>query len=128
VQFVDGSWEEPEEDGPPTYAGYGAAEIALSTRVGDHATTGQDTTEREIPLAQINTSTVNGSKLFGTVTWAMSGIVETDAEDPSYLGAAAHTNNTGELSALYYSIRRALTRARHAGSKKFTVTQRMQLT
>ena len=53
----------PEEDGPPTYAGYGAAEIALSTRVGDHATTGQDTTEREIPLAQINTSTVNGSKL-----------------------------------------------------------------
>jgi ribonuclease HI len=45
----------------------------------------------------------------------MSGMVETDVEDPSYIGAIAHTNNTGELSALYYSVRRALTRARHAG-------------
>ena len=49
---------------------------------------------------------MNKTRLAGDVV--MSSMVETDEDDPTYLGATTHTNNTGELSALYYEIRRAL--------------------
>ena len=40
-----------------------------------------------------------------------AGQVQDDAaRDPDYLGAPGHTNNTGELSAVAYALRRALAR------------------
>ena len=38
------------------------------------------------------------------------GQVETDPHSERYIGAAKHTNNTGELTAMYYMIDRALRR------------------
>ena len=51
----------------------------------------------------------------GRITWTLSGEVVVDAEDPEYLGARAHTNNTGELSALYWALHRASQRRRGSG-------------
>ena len=42
------------------------------------------------------------------LTWVDSGAVITEAQDPAYIGAPAHTNNTGELTAMYRALERAL--------------------
>ena len=47
----------------------------------------------------------------------MSGEVVTDSTQKEHIGAVAHTNNTGELTAMYYAMRRALTRTRNAGQE-----------
>ena len=56
----------------------------------------------------------------GTLEWATAGQVVTERDEdglppPGYIGARAHTNNTGELSAMHHALRRALTRPRGAG-------------
>ena len=55
------------------------------------------------------------------LTWVDSGAVITDAHDPAYIGAPTHTNNTGELTAMYRALERALGRPQrphviHSGS------------
>ena len=52
----------------------------------------------------------------GVLTWVTAGPVQDKPEDPDYLEAPGHTNNTGELSAMVYALRRALTR-RHTGGR-----------
>ena len=46
------------------------------------------------------------------LTWVGSGAVITEAHDSAYIGAPAHTNNTGELThtAMYRALERALGR------------------
>ena len=53
------------------------------------------------------------------MTWAAAGIVETDPDGDEYIGAAKHTNNTGELTAMHVMLCRAL--ARHAGHTEETL-------
>ena len=47
-----------------------------------------------------------------------AGQVKTDEKEKDYIGAAAHTNNTGELSAMYYALRRAERRGRGRGREE----------
>ena len=47
----------------------------------------------------------------GRLTWACAGMVVDEADQPGYIGARAHTNNTGELSGLWYALERAERRA-----------------
>ena len=42
--------------------------------------------------------------------WVKSGAVVTDEEQTGYIGAQAQTNNTGEMTAMYYALKRALRR------------------
>jgi ribonuclease HI len=49
--------------------------------------------------------------------WVLSGQVQIDPQADDYIDATAHTNNTGELSALYYALVRAGTRPRGAGKE-----------
>ena len=44
-----------------------------------------------------------------------AGQVVTERDEDGYIGARAHTNNTGELSAMHHALCRALTRLRGAG-------------
>ena len=44
------------------------------------------------------------------LTWVKADMVQDDPAADDFLGAAAHTNNTAELSALYHALRRALSR------------------
>ena len=116
-QYSDGAWEEPDEDTPPTPAGYGVVEFE----------------EVETPRAPMNaTGSGDGSYEMGQrgvkepsnprrakMTWAAAGIVETDPDGDEYIGATKHTNNTGELTAMHIMLRRALTR--HAGHTEETL-------
>ena len=47
--------------------------------------------------------------------WTASGEVAITARDPAWIGATAHTNNTGELTAMHVALKRALGRPRGAG-------------
>ena len=46
-----------------------------------------------------------------------SGTVQDDNKEPDYIGASAHTNNTGELTAIYEALATALRRPRDAGGE-----------
>jgi ribonuclease HI len=120
VQYTDGAWEEPDPDAGPNSAGYGAAELTIANAQEHAAHTARIDICSEpstfIPLSQVNTQSMNTPEpLLGRVTWAISGTVEVDPDSDEWLGAEAHTNNTGELSALYYALRRALHRPRGQG-------------
>jgi ribonuclease HI len=41
---------------------------------------------------------------------AWAGTVQDDPKQPRYIGASAHTNNTGELTAMHFALSRALMR------------------
>ena len=41
------------------------------------------------------------------LTWVNRGAVITEAHDPAYIGAPTHTNDTGELTAMYCALERA---------------------
>jgi ribonuclease HI len=60
-----------------------------------------------------------GSAEGGTarLKWVLSGKVQIDPQADDYIDATAHTNNTGELSALYYALVRAGARPRDAGKE-----------
>ena len=50
------------------------------------------------------------------LTWAEAGIVEDDPDQSTtYIGAEASTNNTGELTGLYWAIKRAAARPKGQG-------------
>ena len=53
----------------------------------------------------------------GEVTWAVAGKVTTEEESPAWIGATAHTNNTGELTAMHYALQRAAARAPGKGKE-----------
>ena len=68
-----------------------------------------------IPIAQILASGVDRQQGIAHVSWASAGMVIDEREHPDFVGAPAQTNNTGELSAMLYMIRRAATRRCGAG-------------
>ena len=45
----------------------------------------------------------------------LNGIVATDEQESEYIGCSKHSNNTGEITALYYALERVLTRAPGGG-------------
>ena len=82
-----------------------------------------------LPLTQIVQSSDGGSppkacladetQPWGYLTWVSSEQVVLDPQQTGYIGAEAHTNNTGELSAMDVALRRAL--ARRAGEGAETI-------
>ena len=134
--FTDGAWEDPSKDGDATgpvavpLAGHGAVELtehrrrgipsqnarhcntaAGSARTGNLRSNGSftrsgDTTTR-IPIGQLTTCGTD-QEGHAYITWVHSGTVITDPGENGYVGANAHTNNTGELSAIHHALKRAL--------------------
>ncbi len=88
-------------------AGYGVAEFELrNSPQGDTPT---------FPLEQLlSNARPDGPR--AALTWAKAGIVEDDPEQTAdYIGAEASTNNTGELTGLYWAIKRAEARPKGQG-------------
>ena len=60
-----------------------------------------------------NTSTSNNiehdSCEKGQLMWTSSVQVDDDEKSPTWIGAAAHTNNTGEMTAMHIALTRTLT-------------------
>ena len=95
--YTDGSWIEPEGEQDWEPASWGVAEMVPTTRAQwDTFPTAQWTHAGPLDDSQAR------------LTWVDSGAVITEAHDPAYIGAPAHTNNTGELTAMYRAIERAL--------------------
>ena len=108
IIFTDGAWECEEVESPEWKpAGYGLAEFTICTMT-EAAKRGA----RSFPIRQLTKEPVfadNGSpehERVGFISWATAGAVETDRKAPAYIGAPEHTNNTGELSAIYYALQR----------------------
>ena len=70
-----------------------------------------------VPLAQYTSQGQDPAKGKGRITWTMLGAVQHEPSEPGDIGARACTNNTGELSAMYYAIERARGRARGRGKE-----------
>ena len=97
--YTDGAWTDPEGDADWEPASWGVAEMEPTRgRWGDTFPTAQWT----------HTGPLDDSQ--AKLTWVDSGAVITDAHDPAYIGAPTHTNNTGELTAMYRALERALGR------------------
>ena len=113
-QYTDGAWEQPEDDsdgsdesrgGPRRPAGFGVCEFRLSPE-----------TDVTISLAQATEEGQEGGP-WGTLTWTKVGQVETNEAEHTYIGASAQTNNTGELTGLYYALKRAQSRTAGEGKE-----------
>ena len=124
--FTDGAWQDPSKDGDATgpvavpLAGHGAVELTeyrrrsippqnarhCNTAAGSARTRSGDTTTR-IPIGQLTTCGTD-QEGHAYITWVHSGTVITDPGENGYVGANAHTNNTGELSAIHHALKRAL--------------------
>ena len=68
----------------------------------------------------------------GRLTWIKADMVDDDPSAPAYIGAAAHTNNTGELSGMWYALERAVqpdySGAQGKGARRSTRTRSMHST
>ena len=60
------------------------------------------------------------------LTWVTAGTVQDRQEDPDYMGGPGHTNNTGDLSAMAYALRRALTRKTRETARAYTQTHSLR--
>ena len=73
-------------------------------------------TDTSFELGQLTDSGATPASAPAHLTWAAYGRVALAADQGcEYLGASAHTNNTGELSALYHALERAGGRRRGVG-------------
>lgn len=93
--YTDGSWVDTgggEEWQPATW---GAVEF--------HPT---DSTAASFPMGQL-TSAGPAETARGELTWVSCGTVVTEPDERHYIGAHAHTNNTGELTAMSWALQRA---------------------
>ena len=112
--YTDGAWEGEQQNGegqgggPPPPAGYGVVEMVENNTTQNQRCDGHG--EVTVPLSQITQGADNNGAKTASITWSTSGRVETCDEAPGHLGATAHTNNTGEMSALFYAINRAANR------------------
>ena len=118
--YVDGAWVPPDEEGKRPEgespdAGYGVAELTICNSTADHTAD-----DPAVPLTQItaNSATNMADCMHGKVSWSLSGCVQTDPKEHDYVGAVGHTNNTGELSAIYWAIQRALQRPAQRGREE----------
>ena len=113
--YTDGAWDGEEQQknggdgqqGPPPPAGWGIAEITMDGADGQ-VNVGQVC----IPIGQLTTG--DDPSGTGRLTYVDSERVAIDEQDQdNYIDAPGMTNNTGELTALYWALRRA--RARKPG-------------
>ena len=113
VQFTDGAWdgESATEDMPNLTAGWGAAEFECV----------QEETPGAMPMGQLlareRAMGPQPDSYHARLIGVKNGTVEDDPKSPEHIGAVAHTNNTGELTAVYEAVVSALTRASGAGSE-----------
>ena len=111
LQYTDGAWdgESQEEEMPDLTAGWGVAALECVRRSAPGA----------LPMAQI--AVCDGKLVMSSqhakLVSVKSGAVQDDHKEPDYIGAIAHTNNTGELTAMYEALAAALQRPRDAGGE-----------
>jgi len=124
-QYSDGAWEPPEPGSKdaPEPAGYGVAEFECRQAEARAHTDGTVTAQSQrsceegyFPLRQRGETRRNDPRE-GRVTWALSGEVVTDPHDARYIGAVKQSNNTGELTAMYHMLERALKRRERAATE-----------
>ena len=115
-QYTDGSWMDPEadEDGHDRTAGYGVVEF---TRTQSRTRDAHLMTQALRKHGSQWNGTQHCEFTHGEVTWAVAGRVATEEESPAWIGATAHTNNTGELTAMHYALQRAAARAPGKGKE-----------
>ena len=134
--YTDGAGPDEDEDAGDgldmqKVAGYGVAELqsaiepetVRAPRADCDAHNANPPTRVSVPLGQItDQGAEGGDDVRATLTWAIAGNVATatdvakDRADPKDdIGAAAHTNNAGELSAMYYALQRAVARQARKG-------------
>ena len=117
VQFTDGAWdgENVAEDMPNLTAGWGAAEFECV----------QEGAPGAMPMGQMLASTRAGEpqpdSYHARLIGVKNGTVKDDPKSPEHIGAVAHTNNTGELTAVYEAVVSALARDAGAGSESHMV-------
>ena len=110
--YTDGAWDGEEqaqstsgERGPPPPAGWGIAEITVD---GPDARETVNVAQVRVPIEQLTTAPEGET---GRLTYVDASRVSIDEQDgDEYIGAPGMTNNTGELSALYWALRRAYAR------------------
>lgn len=118
--YVDGAWTPPDDGAVCPFAGFGVAELCSmrQERVSacacgaDHVIAAPHnswTPSLQVPLGQITEDGQAGAGA-AELVWVRVGTVQTDADEPEYIGARAHTNNTGELSAMHHALERTLHR------------------
>ena len=115
--YTDGAWNPPdEEDFDGIFeAGYGVAEFETCGAQQQGAFPMDQLVRRRTRVAE---NDGGNQSSFGKLTWAESAQVVTKPTAPGYAGATAHTNNTGELSALREAICRTLCRPRGTGREE----------
>ena len=97
--YTDGSWVAPDTPAEWTPARWGVAEFTPTAATHGNA----------FPLSQwTSTGPANGDR--AELTWVDHREVCTEPGEAGYVGAAAHTNNTGEITAMYHALRRAAKR------------------
>ena len=81
----------------------------------------QEGTPDAMPMGQLLASTQAGGpqpdSYHARLIGVKNGTVEDDPKSPEHIGAVAHTNNTGELTAVYEAVLSALARDAGAGSE-----------
>ena len=114
--FTDGAWIEPKEGdkGPPLPAGYGVCELESDF---EKQTSDQKEVCARLPLAQLTNKGTDRGAGVGKLTWVVAGQVETDASLDGHIGATVHTNNSGELTAMYYALHRSMERKTGEGGE-----------
>ena len=111
--YTDGAWTPAQEDQPPTAAGYGAVELTELSHAEARTNNATNVTSARdkralIPVAQLTTDGTDADPRVCHITWTQSGTVQTATAKSDYIGAKAHTNNTGELTAMHVALTRAL--------------------
>ena len=111
-----GAWNPPDEDGDDGIwtAGYGVAELERCEERPDAMPLDQ-----LVRHATVQARLAKGScaRKFGRLRSVKSATVQTDVKQRDYIGARAHTNNTGELSAVHHALLNELSRPPGAGKE-----------
>ena len=123
--YTDGAWSAPDEEGDDGVreAGHGVAEFE-ACEACHHAAfpMAQITRRRCLPdsdcqMADEENQTRPAAR-FARLVWAQADRVVTSAREKGHIGATAHTNNTGELTALHAALCRSLRRPRGTGREE----------
>jgi len=111
LQYTDGAWdgENAEEEMPDLRAGWGVASWEVVPRDAPGALAMDQITVQSGALVE--------SSQFAKLMAVKCGVVQDDDREPDYIGAPGHTNNTGELTAMYEALATALRRPTGAGGE-----------
>ena len=95
-------------------AGWGVAEFEACTEDAPHAFPMGQLVRVGAALA-VSAGVDREHSRHAQLTSAVIGEVQIDPKKPHYIGARAHTNNTGEVTAMYAALCAALRRPRRQG-------------